>query len=89
MKVAPGAEIGSKSSRPGAAGSRSVLGVLADKKSGTLYVRSNDMAGIGVRGPTDIKGALSENLRSPHRRTERQFCIRRCEVDVQRNRRRR
>ena len=42
---------------PGANASRSVLGVLADEASGTLYVCSNDMTGIGVPGPSDIKGA--------------------------------
>jgi sugar lactone lactonase YvrE len=42
---------------PGAAASRSVLGVLADEQSGTLYVCSNDMTGIGVPGPTGTKGA--------------------------------
>ena len=34
-----------------------MLGVLADEASGTLYVCSNDMTGIGVAGPSDIKGA--------------------------------
>ena len=35
-----------------------MLGVLADEKSDTPYVCSNDMTGISVPGPTDIKGAL-------------------------------
>jgi sugar lactone lactonase YvrE len=43
--------------KPGAGGSRSVLGVLADEKSGMLYVCSNDITGIGVPGPSDAKGA--------------------------------
>ena len=43
--------------KPGAAGSRSVLGVLADEKSGMLYVCSNDITGFGVPGPGDTKGA--------------------------------
>jgi len=34
-----------------------VLGVLADEKSGTLYVCSNDITGFGVPGPGDTKGA--------------------------------
>jgi hypothetical protein len=42
--------------KPGANGSRSVLGVLADEKSGTLYVCSNDITGFGVPGPGDAKG---------------------------------
>ena len=43
--------------QPGSGGSRSTLGVLADEKSGTLYVCSNDISGFGVAGPTDTKGA--------------------------------
>jgi hypothetical protein len=42
---------------PGAGGSRSVLGVLADEKSHTLYVCSNDLSGSGVPGPGETKGA--------------------------------
>src|SRR5262249_3180965 len=37
--------------KPGTNDSRSTLGVLADEKSGTLYVCSNDLSGIGVAGP--------------------------------------
>ncbi|MGY4168231.1 hypothetical protein [Bradyrhizobium sp. USDA 3458] len=43
--------------KPGAADSRSTLGVLADEKSGTLYVCSNDISAMGVAGPSDTKGA--------------------------------
>ena len=43
--------------KPGAGGSRSVLGVFADEKSGMLYVCSNDITGFGVPGPGDTKGA--------------------------------
>ena len=43
--------------QPGAAGSRSTLGVLADEKGGLLYVCSNDITGFGVPGPGDTKGA--------------------------------
>ncbi|GIQ75018.1 hypothetical protein [Bradyrhizobium sp. RD5-C2] len=43
--------------KPGAGDSRSTLGVLADEKSGTLYVCSNDISGFGVAGPSDTKGA--------------------------------
>jgi hypothetical protein len=42
--------------KPGENGSRSVLGVLADEQSGTLYVCSNDITGFGVPGPGDAKG---------------------------------
>jgi sugar lactone lactonase YvrE len=43
--------------KPGAGDSRSTLGVLADEKSGMLYVCSNDITGFGVPGPGDAKGA--------------------------------
>lgn len=43
--------------KPGSGDSRSTLGVLADEKSGTLYVCSNDISGYGVAGPSDVKGA--------------------------------
>jgi hypothetical protein len=43
--------------KPGAGGSRSTLGVLADEKSGTLYVCSNDLSGLGVASPGDGNGA--------------------------------
>jgi sugar lactone lactonase YvrE len=44
--------------KPGAFGSRSIFGVLADEKSGTLWVCSNDLSGAGVRGPSQEKGAV-------------------------------
>jgi streptogramin lyase len=43
--------------KSGASGTRSTLGVLADERSGTLYVCSNDLSGLGVTGPSDTKGA--------------------------------
>ncbi|MFT4119919.1 hypothetical protein [Bradyrhizobium sp.] len=43
---------------PGANGSRSTLGVLADEKSGTLYACSNDLSGVGVPSPGSGKGAF-------------------------------
>jgi len=56
VKVAPGGKA-ERFIQPGANDSRSVLGVLADETSGTLYVCSNDMTGIGVAGPSEVKGA--------------------------------
>ena len=56
VKAAPGGKA-EQFIKPGTAGSRSVLGVLADEKSGLLYVCSNDITGFGVRGPGDTKGA--------------------------------
>src|ERR1700748_3755571 len=44
--------------KPGAGGSRSTLGVLADAKTGTLYVCSNDVSAMGVSGPSESKGAF-------------------------------
>ncbi|MDI3558996.1 hypothetical protein [Bradyrhizobium sp. Arg816] len=43
---------------PGANGSRSTLGVLADETSGTLYACSNDLSGLGVPSPGEGKGAF-------------------------------
>jgi hypothetical protein len=56
MKIPPGGKP-EQLVKPGANDSRSTLGVLADEKSGTLYVCSNDISGFGVPGPNDIKGA--------------------------------
>jgi hypothetical protein len=55
-RVAPGGKP-EQFIQPGAAGSRSVLGLLADEKGGFLYVCSNDITGFGVPGPGDTKGA--------------------------------
>ena len=55
VKVTPGGKP-EQFIKPGTNGSRSVLGVLADEKSGTLYVCSNDITGFGVPGPGDAKG---------------------------------
>jgi sugar lactone lactonase YvrE len=56
VKVSPGGKA-EQFIKPGAAGSRSTLGVLADEKGGLLYVCSNDITGFGVPGPSDTKGA--------------------------------
>jgi streptogramin lyase len=42
---------------PGAFDTRSTFGVLADEKSGTLWVCSNDASGFGVPGPSAVKGS--------------------------------
>jgi hypothetical protein len=55
VKVTPGGKP-EQFIKPGTNGSRSVLGVLADEKSGILYVCSNDITGFGVPGPGDAKG---------------------------------
>jgi len=56
VKAAPGGKA-EQFIKPGAGDSRSTLGVLADEKSGLLYVCSNDITGFGVPGPGDAKGA--------------------------------
>jgi hypothetical protein len=56
VKASPGGKA-EQFIQPGAAGSRSTLGVLADEKGGLLYVCSNDITGFGVPGPGDTKGA--------------------------------
>ena len=56
MKIASGGKA-EQFIKPGAGDSRSTLGVLADEKSGMLYVCSNDLSGLGVPGPGDAKGA--------------------------------
>jgi sugar lactone lactonase YvrE len=56
VKASPGGKT-EQFIQPGAAGSRSTLGVLADEKGGLLYVCSNDITGFGVPGPGDTKGA--------------------------------
>src|ERR1700692_1758993 len=42
VKAAPGGKAEQQFIKPGTAGRRSVLGVLADEKNNTLYVCSND-----------------------------------------------
>ena len=56
VKIAPGGKP-EQFVKPGANGSRSTLGVLADEKSGTLFVCSNDLSGLGVAGPGNAKGS--------------------------------
>ena len=43
---------------PGAYGTRSTFGVLADETSGMLWVCSNDISALGVAGPSTVKGAF-------------------------------
>src|ERR1700727_2215250 len=54
VKFAPGGKA-EPFVKPGANGSRSTLGVLADENSGTLYVCSNDLSGLGVKIPSAAK----------------------------------
>ncbi len=43
--------------KPGDFGTRSILGVVADEKSGTLWACSNDLSALGIPGPSDVKGS--------------------------------
>lgn len=56
-RAAPGAATAEPWIKPGANGSRSTFGVLADEKSNTLWVCSNDVSAIGVPGPGTAKGS--------------------------------
>ena len=57
FKVKPGADHAEPWIKPGANGSRSTFGVLADEASNTLLVCSNDASGFGVPGPGTAKGS--------------------------------
>lgn len=56
LKIAPDGKT-EQIVKPGADGSRSTLGVLADERSGRLFVCSDDISGLGVAGPSETKGA--------------------------------
>lgn len=50
-RAAPGASTAELWIKPGTAGTMSVLGVLADERSGTLWACSSDLSGAGVTIP--------------------------------------
>ncbi len=58
LRVAPGASKAESWIKPGAFGTRSTFGVLADESSNTLWVCSNDASALGVAGPSEVKGAF-------------------------------
>jgi len=57
LRVTPGATKAEPWIKPGANDSRSTFGVLADERSNTLLVCSNDTSGFGVPGPGSAKGS--------------------------------
>ena len=57
FKVKPGADKAELWIKPGANGSRSTFGVLADEASNTLLACSNDVSGFGIPGPGTAKGS--------------------------------
>jgi len=56
MRVRPGGQAESWI-KPGAFGTRSVFGVLADERSGMLFLCSNDVSAGGVAGPGSETGS--------------------------------
>lgn len=56
-RIKAGAPSGEVWIAPGAFETRSTFGVLADEASGTLWVCSNDLSALGIKGPSDVKGA--------------------------------
>ena len=56
-RAAPGASAAEPWIAPGADGTRSTFGLLADEGTGTLWACSNDVSGWGIPGPGDTKGA--------------------------------
>jgi sugar lactone lactonase YvrE len=44
--------------KPGAFGTRSTFGVLADEANGLLWVCSNDASRLGAKGPSDVEGSF-------------------------------
>ncbi len=57
MRAAPGAASAEPWIAPGAGGSRSTFGMLADEGTGTFWVCSNDVSAWGIPGPGDAKGS--------------------------------
>ena len=57
LRVPPGVAKAEPWIKPGANDSRSTFGVLADEKSNTLFVCSNDTTGFGVPSPGTAKGS--------------------------------
>ena len=57
LKVKPGASTAEPFIAPGAFGTRSTFGLLADEKTKTLWVCSNDATVIGLPGPSKVEGA--------------------------------
>jgi sugar lactone lactonase YvrE len=57
MRAAPGAAAAEPWIAPGADGTRSIFGLLADESTGTLWACSNDVSDWGIPGPGDAKGS--------------------------------
>ena len=57
LRAAPGAAAAEPWIAPGSAGTRSIFGVLADERTGTLWACSNDVSGMGIPSPGDATGS--------------------------------
>ncbi|MCJ2131151.1 hypothetical protein [Methylobacterium sp. E-045] len=57
LRIAPDGSAPTPFFKPGEHDTRSTFGVLADDKSGTLWVASNDASAIGIKGPSAVEGA--------------------------------
>ncbi|HEY0292626.1 MAG TPA: SMP-30/gluconolactonase/LRE family protein [Hansschlegelia sp.] len=57
LRVAPDGSTPTPFFKPGEHDTRSTFGVLADEKTGTLWVASNDASAIGLKGPSAVEGA--------------------------------
>src|SRR5262249_50928938 len=55
FRVAPGASTAEPFIAKGASGLLSVIGILADERTGTLWVCSSDLSGLGLTIPTGRK----------------------------------
>ncbi|WP_155911996.1 hypothetical protein [Methylobacterium sp. 77] len=58
VRVKAGSDVAEPWIKPGAFDTRSTFGVLADERSGLLWVCSNDATPLGVAGPNAIEGAF-------------------------------
>lgn len=58
VRVKPGAREGENWIAPGAFETRSTFGVLADEARGIFWVCSNDLSALGIKGPSEVKGAF-------------------------------
>lgn len=57
QRVKPGAAKAESWIAPGAFETRSTFGLYADAKTGTLWLCSNDVSGLGVQGPGSVTGS--------------------------------
>jgi sugar lactone lactonase YvrE len=58
LRVRPGESQAEPWIKPGTYDSRSTFGLLADERSNTLWVCSNDATVLGVPGPSSVKGSF-------------------------------